>query len=274
MAAGDSTRLVCTACASAGASRVTTTCVSCGRRSEGRRRDGECKRQQIPRGGRSHVPPHGTDLSRGNPWFPRGLPRSRVRVGQHGVGCARSEPGSARVPWASRTMFGAGLEFVSPADVAELVDAHGSGPCGGNPVEVQVLHPLGFRPAADSWTVRFFQFREHPLGEARRFGPVLTVAREDLDPRRSRARARAHAHSDVGHHGDKKKGVHGGSLAACPCPQPPRARCERATFEAANARRFASSTPASSASSTLTLHSWREFRRRARYGGISRGLGS
>jgi hypothetical protein len=23
--------------------------------------------------------------------------------------------------------------------VAELVDAHGSGPCGGNPVEVQVL---------------------------------------------------------------------------------------------------------------------------------------
>jgi hypothetical protein len=27
----------------------------------------------------------------------------------------------------------------APADVAELVDAHGSGPCGGNPVEVQVL---------------------------------------------------------------------------------------------------------------------------------------
>ena len=26
-----------------------------------------------------------------------------------------------------------------PADVAELVDAHGSGPCGGDPVEVQVL---------------------------------------------------------------------------------------------------------------------------------------
>src|SRR5215831_19219112 len=25
------------------------------------------------------------------------------------------------------------------ADVAELVDAHGSGPCGGNPVEVRVL---------------------------------------------------------------------------------------------------------------------------------------
>jgi hypothetical protein len=25
------------------------------------------------------------------------------------------------------------------ADVAELVDAHGSGPCGGDPVEVQVL---------------------------------------------------------------------------------------------------------------------------------------
>src|SRR3954469_24067859 len=28
---------------------------------------------------------------------------------------------------------------VARADVAELVDAHGSGPCGGNPVEVQVL---------------------------------------------------------------------------------------------------------------------------------------
>ena len=31
---------------------------------------------------------------------------------------------------------------VSPrllAEVAKLVDAHGSGPCGGNPVEVQVL---------------------------------------------------------------------------------------------------------------------------------------
>ena len=31
------------------------------------------------------------------------------------------------------------LELVSRADVAELVDAHGSGPCGGDPVEVQVL---------------------------------------------------------------------------------------------------------------------------------------
>src|SRR3954466_15249023 len=27
----------------------------------------------------------------------------------------------------------------TPADVAELVDAHGSGPCGSNPVEVRVL---------------------------------------------------------------------------------------------------------------------------------------
>lgn len=31
------------------------------------------------------------------------------------------------------------LESHGRADVAELVDAHGSGPCGGNPVEVQVL---------------------------------------------------------------------------------------------------------------------------------------
>ena len=29
--------------------------------------------------------------------------------------------------------------LLASADVAELVDAHGSGPCGGNPVEVQVL---------------------------------------------------------------------------------------------------------------------------------------
>ena len=29
--------------------------------------------------------------------------------------------------------------FASHADVAELVDAHGSGPCRGNPVEVRVL---------------------------------------------------------------------------------------------------------------------------------------
>src|SRR5437764_7682632 len=33
----------------------------------------------------------------------------------------------------------AAAKLFSRADVAELVDAHGSGPCGGNPVEVQVL---------------------------------------------------------------------------------------------------------------------------------------
>ena len=33
------------------------------------------------------------------------------------------------------------------ADVAELVDAHGSGPCGGNPVEVQVLSSASVRRA-------------------------------------------------------------------------------------------------------------------------------
>ena len=32
-----------------------------------------------------------------------------------------------------------GATMRRPADVAELVDAHGSGPCGGDPVEVQVL---------------------------------------------------------------------------------------------------------------------------------------
>src|SRR5918911_3883945 len=36
--------------------------------------------------------------------------------------------------------------LVLRADVAELVDAHGSGPCGRKPVEVQVL-------SSASWTV-------------------------------------------------------------------------------------------------------------------------
>src|SRR5581483_9293665 len=44
------------------------------------------------------------------------------------VPCARESARSARLHCPSRS-----------ADVAELVDAHGSGPCGGNPVEVQIL---------------------------------------------------------------------------------------------------------------------------------------
>ena len=40
------------------------------------------------------------------------------------------------------------------ADVAELVDAHGSGPCGGNPVEVQVLSSASLRRAGISFVRR------------------------------------------------------------------------------------------------------------------------
>src|SRR5262245_49659155 len=36
------------------------------------------------------------------------------------------------------------------ADVAELVDAHGSGPCGGDPVEVQVLSSASLLGAGTS----------------------------------------------------------------------------------------------------------------------------
>src|ERR1700727_2370241 len=50
--------------------------------------------------------------------------RGRLRLAE-GPGLA-----AARVP--------CGI-FAEPADVAELVDAHGSGPCGGNSVEVRVL---------------------------------------------------------------------------------------------------------------------------------------
>jgi hypothetical protein len=50
-------------------------------------------------------------------------------------GLRRAEPASA-----ATAGFAEGAATLSlRADVAELVDAHGSGPCGGNPVEVQVL---------------------------------------------------------------------------------------------------------------------------------------
>ena len=64
--------------------------------------------------------------------------RDRVRAGPCDRGTRRDAPplprravtGRAREPPAKNS---------SRADVAELVDAHGSGPCGRNPVEVQVL---------------------------------------------------------------------------------------------------------------------------------------
>src|SRR3954451_4944961 len=43
---------------------------------------------------------------------------------------------------------------VARADVAELVDAHGSGPCGGNPVEVRVLSSALRKRACGSPTLR------------------------------------------------------------------------------------------------------------------------
>ena len=47
-----------------------------------------------------------------------------------------------------RTLDGAAATLAEPADVAELVDAHGSGPCGRKPVEVQVLSSASPNQAA------------------------------------------------------------------------------------------------------------------------------
>src|SRR5262245_40896662 len=48
-------------------------------------------------------------------------------------------PGAPTGPWSVLFMSASRATLDGRADVAELVDAHGSGPCGGNPVEVQVL---------------------------------------------------------------------------------------------------------------------------------------
>jgi hypothetical protein len=54
------------------------------------------------------------------------------------------------------------------ADVAELVDAHGSGPCGGNPVEVRVLSSaLDKEPA----TKRFLSYPRDVRGAFAEGGP-------------------------------------------------------------------------------------------------------
>jgi hypothetical protein len=50
-----------------------------------------------------------------------------------------------------------------PADVAELVDAHGSGPCGGNSVEVRVLSSASCRNRAS---------RRPDTGAPKRRGPI------------------------------------------------------------------------------------------------------
>ena len=91
------------------------------------------------------------------------VPRRRARRRAHRVGRAGPYSVRARGSWmASRASSssrptrsrrpashicatgsyaeaGYTVVLLASADVAELVDAHGSGPCGGNPVEVQVL---------------------------------------------------------------------------------------------------------------------------------------
>src|SRR5213596_585120 len=68
-------------------------------------------------------------------------PQDRQRTGETGPGRGEPESGVAGYEPARRRYrrsYAAATLGVR-ADVAELVDAHGSGPCGGNPVEVQVL---------------------------------------------------------------------------------------------------------------------------------------
>src|SRR5437764_883200 len=66
------------------------------------------------------------------------------------------------------------------AKVAELVDAHGSGPCGGNPVEVQVLSS-----APQAWSSRE---RPGPVNAQSTKAWRLATARSprQLPPRRTR----------------------------------------------------------------------------------------
>ena len=90
---------------------------------------------------------------------------SRAAAARCASGSCTTRPGRggprARPPGAPAVAGSA--RIARPADVAELVDAHGSGPCGGNPVEVQVLSSApdegpaqaGFsRLACCRWTIR------------------------------------------------------------------------------------------------------------------------
>src|SRR5207302_1473372 len=73
-----------------------------------------------------------------------GNPRQRRQVapghddGQAGAGAKSVQTSRKSRPRLREPMLRAAT-MPRRADVAELVDAHGSGPCGGDPVEVQVL---------------------------------------------------------------------------------------------------------------------------------------
>src|SRR5690349_12846112 len=77
--------------------------------------------------------------ARVNPWFPREPPPCSGKS-------AGAEPNRAKCVSALKCPG----YTCRRADVAELVDAHGSGPCGGNPVEVQVLSSASLRRAGTS----------------------------------------------------------------------------------------------------------------------------
>ena len=53
--------------------------------------------------------------------------------------------------------------FKTYAGVAELADAYGSGPYGGNPVKVQVLSPAPLSMSDLAAAGSFFMLRKRPL---------------------------------------------------------------------------------------------------------------
>src|SRR6266508_1402164 len=83
---------------------------------------------------------------------------------------SEAPPGKARLRRRRLEKPRCEAKLVVRADVAELVDAHGSGPCGGNPVEVQVLSSASKRLRREA-------------REPRRSRPTrLTLASSAYDP--------------------------------------------------------------------------------------------
>src|SRR5262249_52012101 len=71
----------------------------------------------------------------------RRLPKHRRATGP------TRRPQAGKDPYASGKSYRGAATLSVRADVAELVDAHGSGPCGRKPVEVQVLSSASLRRA-------------------------------------------------------------------------------------------------------------------------------
>ena len=89
-------------------------------------------------------------------------------------------PRAGKDPFASGESYRDAATLSLRADVAELVDAHGSGPCGRKPVEVQVLSSASPNPGR-AWPEMW------PRVDARQHGDLVLAAL----PARGAGRARA-----------------------------------------------------------------------------------